>query len=398
MYKKRKEKKNMAKSYGIFRIEKRHMSDIRGLELEACRTRSDHEEHGREFVASSIDWSQTDNNIYFKKSVDWCADIQKRLNECQISKLRKDAVVALDVIYTASPDFFNDCESMEKIIKYFKCCMSFTSELYGADNIISSVLHLDEKTPHLHVLVMPIIESQDHGSVKYRLSAKDVCGNKKKYTQNQDEFYQNVSSLFGLERGEVHDNSVKKKHLTSLQHDIEEAKLTAERLKNENDIRAKVNEACKIDKNDIKILSQTNASKLLKKEATVTITESDYNKLYELSATSSQLKKMLSVMDNLAKETRKNLCINAQLIQANEREQELENKFKKLQKNLSKAQEIIDRQNDYIDNMNDYINSIQEWMNICHLWEEYDAYINHNKAIQREREYEQQINDIGFER
>ena len=61
---------------------------------------------------------------------------------------------------------------------------------------IQAVVHMDEKTPHMHLCFVPLTEDG-------RLSAKDIVGNKKKLTWWQDEFWKHmVKKYHDLERGE----------------------------------------------------------------------------------------------------------------------------------------------------------------------------------------------------
>ena len=61
---------------------------------------------------------------------------------------------------------------------------------------MSAVVHLDEKTPHMHVTFVPLTEDK-------RLSAKEIIGNKKKLVQWQDECWKHMVSKYPeLERGE----------------------------------------------------------------------------------------------------------------------------------------------------------------------------------------------------
>ena len=64
------------------------------------------------------------------------------------------------------------------------------------DTIISAVVHMDEKTPHMHLCFVPLTEDK-------RLSAKEIVGNKKKLTWWQDEFWKHMVRKYpDLERGE----------------------------------------------------------------------------------------------------------------------------------------------------------------------------------------------------
>ena len=63
-------------------------------------------------------------------------------------------------------------------------------------HIISAVVHMDEKTPHMHLCFVPL-------TADGRLSAKEIVGNKKKLTQWQDRFWEHMVKKYpDLERGE----------------------------------------------------------------------------------------------------------------------------------------------------------------------------------------------------
>ena len=60
----------------------------------------------------------------------------------------------------------------------------------------TKVVHMDEKTPHLHLCFTPITEDG-------RLSAKDILGNRVQLSKWQDEFHSHMVKKFpDLERGE----------------------------------------------------------------------------------------------------------------------------------------------------------------------------------------------------
>lgn len=95
---------------GIMRCEKRKMQACGGIHEENNRDA----EKQKEFVASDIDWNKTNTNIYFVKSDNFRADIEKELHSYGIEKWRKDAVTFIDGLYTASPEFFQDKKPEER--------------------------------------------------------------------------------------------------------------------------------------------------------------------------------------------------------------------------------------------------------------------------------------------
>lgn len=69
----------------------------------------------------------------------------------------------------------------------------FLEDEYGKQNIVRFNLHLDEKTPHLHAVTVPITHEG-------KLSAKEIIGNRKDMQSRQDRYAESMQS-FGLKRG-----------------------------------------------------------------------------------------------------------------------------------------------------------------------------------------------------
>lgn len=115
--------------------------------------------------------------------------IQNRIPE----KRRKDAVLCIEHLITASPDWRG--WGTEKESEFFEKSKKWLEEKYGKDNLISTTIHRDETTPHLVAYVIPLDESTG------RLNAKKwLGGTRHTLTKMQTHFANHVKSL-GLERG-----------------------------------------------------------------------------------------------------------------------------------------------------------------------------------------------------
>ena len=91
--------------------------------------------------------------------------------------------------------FFKDKTNRE-IKAYFEYALEFLKSKQNAQTFISAVVHMDEKTPHLHLCFVPL-------TADGRLSAKEIIGNRKNLVRWQDEFWQHMVKLYPeLERGE----------------------------------------------------------------------------------------------------------------------------------------------------------------------------------------------------
>ncbi len=108
---------------------------------------------------------------------------------------RKDSIRMIEALFTASPEFFKGKKRAE-IRVFFEEALCFLEQHQSKATIISDVVHMDEKTPHMHLCFGPLTEDG-------RISAKDIMGNKKKLTWWQDEFWKHMVKKFpDLERGE----------------------------------------------------------------------------------------------------------------------------------------------------------------------------------------------------
>lgn len=194
----------------IMRTEKRKRTDITGIQKENNRTATSYN--------NSVNRERSELNVPLIQSNNWTQDIKAEIDRAG-AHTRSNSVVALDTLYTASPQFFDD-KTQEQTEHFFKECLQFHQERFG--HIISAVIHYDETTPHLHVVSVPL--TQDG-----RLSARDVIGNRAKMSRTQDIFYEQVGKVYGLDRGERGDGQEKKEHTSAQEHKLREVKANKER-------------------------------------------------------------------------------------------------------------------------------------------------------------------------
>ena len=137
---------------------------------------------------------------------------------------RKDAVLCIEYLITASPEAFikhgghlNDLGS-----GYFADALTWLRARHGKDNVICSVVHLDETTPHMVAYVVPLTNDG-------RLSARDFLGGPKAMRDMQNSFYDSCGHPYGLLRGipgsKAHHTNVAQFY-TALQDRAPAAKLT----------------------------------------------------------------------------------------------------------------------------------------------------------------------------
>lgn len=188
--------------YCIMNVDKQRRAAIHGLQLEANRQQGD----GREFDASDIDSSRTGDNIFLRQCDSWNAEITRQIKATGVRE-RKDSIVGITGVYTASAEWF-DTHSKDEWLQYFKDCLTFHDKTYG--HCINAVIHMDEDVPHLQCISVPLIQNE----TGWHLSAKIVMGGRSDYQRRQDEFFDQVGEPHGMDRGIRRDAAEIKRHTT----------------------------------------------------------------------------------------------------------------------------------------------------------------------------------------
>ena len=156
-----------------------------------------HNERTKEDYASNpdIDKSRSHLNFHLLESErKYRAEAEWQIKDAGC-RTRSDSVRLVEALVTATPEFFKGKKKAE-IKAYFQEALDFIREHQDQKTIISAVVHMDEKTPHMHLSFVPLTEDG-------RLCAKDIVGNKKKLTQWQERFWEHMVKKYpDLERGE----------------------------------------------------------------------------------------------------------------------------------------------------------------------------------------------------
>lgn len=176
--------------YAILRFAKHKGAPAGALEA--------HHERTKEKYASNpdIDTSRSKHNFHtiepqgkYRQQIDG-------LIKAAGCKIRKDSTRFVDTLITASPEFYKG-KKLPEVKMFFQQATDFVAQRVGKQNIVSAVVHMDEKTPHLHLTFVPLTPDN-------RLSAKDILGNRASLSKWQDDFHAHMVKHFpDLERGEL---------------------------------------------------------------------------------------------------------------------------------------------------------------------------------------------------
>ena len=168
-------------AYAIMRAEKLSNMGAVAASMQHCY---------RERETRNADPKRTpDNQHLVAKNTD---EAMGKLRALLPEKRRKDAVLAVEYVMSASPEWFvTATPEQEKAL--FQQSLQWLADKYGADRIITASIHRDETTPHLSAFVVPLTQDK-------RLSAKEFIGSRDKMRADQTSYAACVANL-GLERG-----------------------------------------------------------------------------------------------------------------------------------------------------------------------------------------------------
>ncbi|EKO3601242.1 plasmid recombination protein [Vibrio metschnikovii] len=211
------------------------------------------------YSRSNIDSERTHLNrvcyrMYDDQSLSIRQMIEKRIEELPpkerpriVEKGQNQTVVAVELVLQASPEFFEENPvSSEKFEEWVNLNVEHIKQKYK-ENLLDIVLHLDEKTPHFHINVMPLERAvKNRRRTKQQLKNNESAGTYTVYNfnakklfsvnalrRNQDEFAKAVETL-GIQRGIKHSKS---KHTTIKEYHANIKRFLAS---NENKIKDKL--------------------------------------------------------------------------------------------------------------------------------------------------------------
>jgi len=178
-------------SFAIIHMEKYKSVDVKGLQFHNQRERESLTNVDIDKERSSLNYDLLNDSL-----IDYNERIQREIDEryAGTKKIRKDAVKLCSFVVTSDKEFFDRLDPGEEK-RFFEESLKFLQERYGEKNMVYAMVHKDEKTPHMHVGMVPITPDG-------KLAAKQFFGKKSELQQLQDKFHEHVVKKgFDLERG-----------------------------------------------------------------------------------------------------------------------------------------------------------------------------------------------------
>lgn len=186
-------------SYCVARMEKMKSDNLVGIGNHNQRRFSNHSNKDIDVSKSHLNYDILDKVKSYK------TDIEGYINANKSSKraVRKDAVLVCEWIITSDSDFFESMSPADTR-EYFQTAIDFFAERYGFKNLMYAQVHLDERTPHMHLGIVPFDKDN-------KLTAKTMFDREAlQDIQNELPLYMNERG-FKVERGRAGSEA---KHLT----------------------------------------------------------------------------------------------------------------------------------------------------------------------------------------
>ena len=253
--------------------------------------------------------------------------IQNRLDNANLKrKIGTNQVRAIRIMLSGTHETMKEIEKNKQLGNWCKDNLHWLKETFGEENLVSAVLHMDEKTPHLHATIVPIVTGErrkakkDSNPLIYkkknsnanRLCADDVMArNKLKHYQNT---YAAAMAKYGLRRGIEGSEA---KHIS-----------TSEYYRNLHEQNQKLEQKKNQKQSELKTIEKNISSKKVIESFTNVLTGS---KTKRLEKENEQMKSKLNTINT-----------------SNDREK------KKLQESVSKLENTLEKQNMVFDKVMQY--------------------------------------------
>lgn len=413
-------------SYAIIRNDKLTRVDAQGSYIHNDRRSKGHSN-------KDIDLTRTHLNFWCKKNeLTYIKEFDKMKKEYGLKgTIRSNSNIMCEMMITSDNAFFNKI-GFEETKRYFKESYKFVCNYNNLEEkyIVSAAVHLDETTPHMHLVYIPVIHTKDkEGKNIDKICCRDFWKGRDSYRQLQNAFHKYITSKgFDLERGlpveetgAKHEKIEDLKKLTNFENTkkvLDTIKLELPETPNINDIkliklnREKVeNEIIKPKDNMIEKLYNEKVSlqkELLKQVNLVNEAEKYQKERDKILADNEELHNTVKNLEHKYK-----IKSNSLDFDFNNRKKELEEEFDKKSYNLEyeykgkyrKLEKENNRLHKIIDKFYETVDKFIVW--ICHKFgigeskeliknfqEETRTFIDPIKQIERE----EREKDWGLER
>ena len=186
-------------SYAIIRNTKYKRENLKGIFRH-------NERRNRNYSNNNIDKEKSYLNYSIKSpQYSYEKEFEQIRNQYNLKgQIKVVSNIACEYIITSDKEFFETIGE-EETKRYFETAYKFVSEYknLGEQYILSAKVHMDEQSPHIHLIFLPVVHTKDKkGNEIDKLACSEFWKAKDNYRQLQNAFYDYmVSNNFELERG-----------------------------------------------------------------------------------------------------------------------------------------------------------------------------------------------------
>lgn len=186
-------------SFAIIRNTKYKRENLKGIYRHNERRNKNYSNDNIDKEKSYLNYSLKSPKYRYDKEF----DIMKEKYDLK-GQIKTVSNIACEYIITSDKQFFEEIGE-EETKRYFETAYQFVAEYknLGEQYIMSAKVHMDEETPHMHLIFLPVVHTQDKkGNNIDKLACSEFWKEKDSYRRLQDSFYQYMTShSFELERG-----------------------------------------------------------------------------------------------------------------------------------------------------------------------------------------------------
>ena len=186
-------------SYAIIRNTKYKRENLKGIYRHNERRNKNYSNKNINPELSHLNYSLKDCKHSYEKEFDL---IKEKYN--LKGQIKTVSNIACEYIITSDKEYFNSI-GIDETKRYFETAYKFVCEYknLGEQYILSAKVHIDEETPHMHLVFIPVIHTKDKkGNSIDKIACSEFWKAKDSYRQLQDSFYNYmVANNFELERG-----------------------------------------------------------------------------------------------------------------------------------------------------------------------------------------------------
>ena len=391
-------------SYAIIRNTKYKRENLKGIYRHNERRNTNYSNENIDKEKSYLNYSIKSPQYSYEKEFD---RIKEKYN--LKGQIKTVSNIACEYIITSDHDYFERIGE-EETKRYFETAYKFVTEYknLGEQYILSAKVHMDEQSPHMHLIFLPVVHTTDKkGKYIDKLACSEFWKAKDSYRQLQDAFYKYmVESGFDLQRGLPKEETNRKHYSVEEYKKITNFKETKEILKN-----------MKLELPDVPDIADININRLSKKrdekilEEIIKPKEDLIDELYQdkliLQQELLKKSKMFEKAEEYQKE-RDNIIADNEVLhnqveqikaEYRQKESDIEWKYKSKIKNLEKENSHLHK---VIDKFYDTVEKFIEW--VCHKFgigeskelvkkfeEETHTFIDPKKQLEYEREKELEL-------